>query len=163
MDPIRWWYKKVTMDKAHSSRYSIYLGANKMYYDLRDLYWWPGMKKDIADWDTHLPLVELSYNDIYHKSVKCAPFKALYGRDHKEDYANQGELEDGYADKRCKPIEFKVGDDLQVPLEEIKIDDKLYFIEEPVEIVDREVKMFKRSWIPIVKVRWNSRQGAEFT
>ncbi|GKE26599.1 hypothetical protein Tco_1441983 [Tanacetum coccineum] len=53
--------------------------------------------------------------------------------------------------------------DLQVPLEEIKIDDKLYFVEEPVKIVDREVKKLKRMWIPIVKVRWNSRQGAEFT
>ncbi|GJX56579.1 hypothetical protein Tco_0286476, partial [Tanacetum coccineum] len=53
--------------------------------------------------------------------------------------------------------------DLQVPLEEIKIDDKLYFIEEHVEIVNKEVKKLKRSWIPLVKVRWNSRRGAEFT
>ncbi|GKE50485.1 hypothetical protein Tco_1481743, partial [Tanacetum coccineum] len=48
-------------------------------------------------------------------------------------------------------------------IEEIRIDDKLYFVEEPVEIVDRQVKKLKRSWIPIVKVRWNSRRGAEFT
>ncbi|GJY83752.1 hypothetical protein Tco_0497128 [Tanacetum coccineum] len=48
---------------------------------------------------------------------------------------------------------------LQGPLEEIKIDDKLYFVEEPVEIVDRNVKKLKRSWIPFVKVCWNSRQG----
>ncbi|GJZ30524.1 hypothetical protein Tco_0575571 [Tanacetum coccineum] len=53
--------------------------------------------------------------------------------------------------------------DLQVPLEEIKIDDKLYFVEEPVKIVDREVKKLKRMWIPIVKVRWNSQRGVEFT
>ncbi|GKD40562.1 hypothetical protein Tco_1260769, partial [Tanacetum coccineum] len=52
---------------------------------------------------------------------------------------------------------------LQVPLEEIKIDDKLYFIEKPVKIIDREVKKVKRSWIPIVKARWNSHRGAEFT
>ncbi|GJW00021.1 putative reverse transcriptase domain-containing protein [Tanacetum coccineum] len=45
-----------------------------------------------------------------------------------------------------------IDSDWQVPLEEIKIDDKLYFVEEPVEIVDRQVKKFKRSWIPIVKV-----------
>nr|GEY00077.1 putative reverse transcriptase domain-containing protein [Tanacetum cinerariifolium] len=43
---------------------------------------------------------------------------------------------------------------------EIKIDDKLYFVEEHVEIMDKEVKKIKRSWIPIVKIRWNSRQGA---
>ncbi|GJU17380.1 putative reverse transcriptase domain-containing protein [Tanacetum coccineum] len=48
--------------------------------------------------------------------------------------------------------------DLQVPLEEIKIDDKLYFMEEPIEIVDREVKKLKRSWIPIVKGCWNLRR-----
>nr|GEW86833.1 putative reverse transcriptase domain-containing protein [Tanacetum cinerariifolium] len=45
---------------------------------------------------------------------------------------------------------------LQVPLEEIKIDDKLRFVEEPFEIMDREVKKRKRKIIPIVKVRWNS-------
>nr|GFC12561.1 reverse transcriptase domain-containing protein [Tanacetum cinerariifolium] len=53
--------------------------------------------------------------------------------------------------------------DLQVPLEEIKIDDKLYFVEDPVEIVNRQVKQLKRSWIPIVKVCWDSQKGAEFT
>nr|GEV72734.1 hypothetical protein [Tanacetum cinerariifolium] len=36
------------LQKAHKSRYSIHLGADKMYYDLRDMYWWPGMKKDVA-------------------------------------------------------------------------------------------------------------------
>nr|GEW55669.1 hypothetical protein [Tanacetum cinerariifolium] len=52
---------------------------------------------------------------------------------------------------------------LQVPLEEIDIDDKLHFVEEPVEIVDREVKKLKQKRIPIVKVRWNSKWRAEFT
>nr|GEU88901.1 putative polyprotein [Tanacetum cinerariifolium] len=53
--------------------------------------------------------------------------------------------------------------DLQVPLKEIKVDDKLYFVEAPVKIVDRQVKKLKRGWIPIVKVRWDSWRGAEFT
>ncbi|GJR40388.1 hypothetical protein Tco_1216072 [Tanacetum coccineum] len=53
--------------------------------------------------------------------------------------------------------------DIQIPLEEIRVNDKVYFIEEPVEIVDRQIKKLKRSWIPIVKVRWDSRRGAEFT
>ncbi|GJY20284.1 hypothetical protein Tco_0392850 [Tanacetum coccineum] len=52
---------------------------------------------------------------------------------------------------------------LHVPPEEIRIDGKLRFVEEPIEIMDREVKKLKRSWIPIVKVRWNSRRGPEFT
>ncbi|GJZ49730.1 hypothetical protein Tco_0603920 [Tanacetum coccineum] len=50
-----------------------------------------------------------------------------------------------------------------VPLEEIQLDDKLHMIEEPVEIVDKEVKRLKQSRIPIVKVRWNSQRGPEFT
>ncbi|GKA85693.1 hypothetical protein Tco_0807347 [Tanacetum coccineum] len=52
---------------------------------------------------------------------------------------------------------------LAIPLDEIQVDDKLNFIEEPVEIMDREVKRLKQSRIPIVKVRWNSRRGPEFT
>ncbi|GJS86420.1 hypothetical protein Tco_0769056 [Tanacetum coccineum] len=52
---------------------------------------------------------------------------------------------------------------LHVPLDDIKIDKTLHFVEEPVEIIDREVKTLKRSKIPIVKVRWNSKRGPEFT
>ncbi|GKF92072.1 hypothetical protein Tco_0278791, partial [Tanacetum coccineum] len=90
-----------------------------------------------------------------------------------------------YADLKRKPMEFQVGDrvmlkvhntfhvsnlkkcysdePLAVPLEGLHIDDKLHFVEEPVEIMDREVKRLKQSRIPIVKVRWNSRRGLEFT
>ncbi|GJV31726.1 putative reverse transcriptase domain-containing protein [Tanacetum coccineum] len=52
---------------------------------------------------------------------------------------------------------------LAISLDEIKIDDKLNFIEEPVKIMDREVKQLKQMRIPIVKVCWNSRRGPEFT
>ncbi|GJS08711.1 hypothetical protein Tco_0365507 [Tanacetum coccineum] len=52
---------------------------------------------------------------------------------------------------------------LVVPLDGLHIDDKLHFLEEPVEIMDQEVKRLKQSHIPIVKVRWNSRKGPEFT
>ncbi|GJX70210.1 putative reverse transcriptase domain-containing protein [Tanacetum coccineum] len=52
---------------------------------------------------------------------------------------------------------------LAIPLDEIQVDDKLNFIEEPVEIMDREVKRLKQSRIPIVKVHWNSKRGPEFT
>ncbi|GKC36992.1 putative reverse transcriptase domain-containing protein [Tanacetum coccineum] len=88
-----------------------------------------------------------------------------------------------YAHVRRKPLEFQVGDkvmlkvspwkgviqkclsdkSLIIPLEEIQIDDKLYFVEEPVEIIDREVKRLKQRCIPIIKVRWNTRRGPEFT
>ncbi|KAK1431832.1 hypothetical protein QVD17_08539 [Tagetes erecta] len=52
---------------------------------------------------------------------------------------------------------------LVVPLEELHIDEKLRFVEEPVEIMDREVKTHKHSKIPIVRVRWNSKRGPEHT
>ncbi|GJV31044.1 putative reverse transcriptase domain-containing protein [Tanacetum coccineum] len=52
---------------------------------------------------------------------------------------------------------------LQVPLDEIQVDAKLNFVEEPVEILEREFKKLKRSRIAIVKVRWNSKRGPEFT
>nr|GEW42893.1 putative reverse transcriptase domain-containing protein [Tanacetum cinerariifolium] len=52
---------------------------------------------------------------------------------------------------------------LAVPLDGLQFDDKLHFVEKPMEIVDHEVKQLKRSRIPLVKVRWNSKRGPEFT
>nr|GEZ68179.1 putative reverse transcriptase domain-containing protein [Tanacetum cinerariifolium]GFA26152.1 putative reverse transcriptase domain-containing protein [Tanacetum cinerariifolium] len=52
---------------------------------------------------------------------------------------------------------------LVVPLDGLHFDDKIHFVEEPVEILDWEVKWLKRSHIPHVKVQWNSRRGPEFT
>nr|GFA75594.1 putative reverse transcriptase domain-containing protein [Tanacetum cinerariifolium] len=54
-------------------------------------------------------------------------------------------------------------DPLTVPLDGLRIDDQLHFVEEPVEIMDREVKRLKRSRILLVKVKWNSKRGPEFT
>ncbi|GKA46823.1 hypothetical protein Tco_0739706 [Tanacetum coccineum] len=85
-----------------------------------------------------------------------------------------------YADLKRKPMEFQVEDKvmlkvspwkgvchadepLAVPLDGLHFDDKLQFVEEPVEIMDCEVKRLKRSRIPLVKVRWNSSRGPEFT
>nr|GEW16032.1 putative reverse transcriptase domain-containing protein [Tanacetum cinerariifolium] len=52
---------------------------------------------------------------------------------------------------------------LVIPLDELRIDDKLHFVEEPVEIMDCKIKKLKRSRIPIIKVRWDSKRGPEFT
>ncbi|GJZ88014.1 putative reverse transcriptase domain-containing protein [Tanacetum coccineum] len=213
-----------------------------------------------GSWDVHLPLVEFSYNNSYHSSVRCAPCEALYGRKCRSlimlAEVGEGQLigpelvqettekisqikdrlkaardrQKSYADKRRKPLEFSVGDyvllkvspwkgvvrfgkkgklaprfvgpfkiiekvgpvsymldlpeeldgvhdtfhvsnlkkcladpTLQVPLDEIRVDDKLNFEEEPVEILEREFKKLKRSRISIVKVWWNSKPGPEFT
>nr|GFA49343.1 putative reverse transcriptase domain-containing protein [Tanacetum cinerariifolium] len=61
-------------------------------------------------------------------------------------------LKKGYADEP-----------LVMPLEGIHVDDRLQFMEEPIEIMEREIKRLKQSWIPLVKVHWNSRRGPEFT
>nr|GEW25844.1 putative reverse transcriptase domain-containing protein [Tanacetum cinerariifolium] len=63
-----------------------------------------------------------------------------------------------HVSKKCLSDESLV-----IPLDELRIDDKLYFVEEPVEIMDREIKQLKRSRIPIIKVRWNSKRGPDFT
>ncbi|GJW24885.1 putative reverse transcriptase domain-containing protein [Tanacetum coccineum] len=211
-------------------------------------------------WVKHLSLVEFSYNNSYHASVKDAPFEPLYNRKCRSPvcWAEVEEVQltgpeivqettekiiqiiqriqatydrqKSYTDLKRKPMEFQVGDSvmlkvspwkgvvhfgkreklnpryvrpfkvlekvrsvayklelpqelsrvyntfhvsnlkkcytdepLAVPLGGLHIDDKLYFVEEPEEIIDHEVKRLKESRIPIVKVRWNSRRGPEFT
>ncbi|GKB57093.1 putative reverse transcriptase domain-containing protein [Tanacetum coccineum] len=308
--PLKGDVRTLIMDEAHNSKYSVYPGADKMYYDLRDrpsellqqleipviMEWltksahflpmrednkmdrlvrneivarhgvpisiisdrdsrftsrfWQSMQealgtrldmkrasRTLRSWDVHLLLVEFSYNNSYHSSVRCAPFEALYGRKCRspimwaEDRLKAArDCQKSYADKRRKPLEFSVGDyvllkvspwkgvvrfgkkgklaprfvgpfeiiekvgpvtymldlpkkldgvhdtfhvsnlmkcladpTLQVPLDEIQVDAKLNFMEEPVEILEREFKKLKRSKIAIVKVWWNSKRGPEFT
>ncbi|GKA46195.1 putative reverse transcriptase domain-containing protein [Tanacetum coccineum] len=282
MDSVLCDLRGLIMHESHKSKYSIHYGSDKMYQDLKKLYWWPNMKAEFATyvskcltcarvkieyqkpfgllvqpeipqwkwenitmdfvtkketdsnrevarqylegvglghgtledmlracvmdfrngWDRHLPLVEFSYNNSYHTSIKAAPFEALYGQKCRSPIvlgvvgAALSSWQKSYADRRRKPLEFEVGDKvmlkvspwkgmetlpyrlelpeqlsrvhstfhvsnlkkcfvdepLAISLEEIQIDDKLHFIEEPVEIMDREVKRLKQSRIPIVKV-----------
>ncbi|GKF36707.1 hypothetical protein Tco_0113465 [Tanacetum coccineum] len=109
-----------------------------------------------------------SYADVRRKPLefqigdkamlKVSPWKGVIR------FGKRGKLNPRYIgpfkiiDKKCM-----VDEPLAIPLDEIQIDDKLYFIEEPVEIMDREVKCLHQSRIPIVKVRCNSRRGPEFT
>ncbi|GKC64576.1 putative reverse transcriptase domain-containing protein [Tanacetum coccineum] len=59
--------RKLIMDEAHTSRYSVHPGADKMYYDLRDLYWWPGMKRDIAEYVSRcLTCSKIKADDLGH-------------------------------------------------------------------------------------------------
>ncbi|GJX66652.1 putative reverse transcriptase domain-containing protein [Tanacetum coccineum] len=346
--PLKGDVRTLIMDEAHKSKYSVHPGADKMYYDLRDRYWWPGMKKDIAvyvskcltclkikaehqqtsgllqqpkipEWKwkgiamnfmTNLPRTSSGHDTLWvimdrltksthflpiredYKMDRLArlylneivarhgvPILIIYDRDSRftarfwqsmqealgtwkyrspimwaevgDDHLIRPELvqettekisqikdrlkaaqdrQKNYVDKRRKPLEFSVGDyvllkvspwkgmvrfgkkgklaprfvgpfkiikkvgtvayrldlpeklngvhdtfhvsnlkkcladpTLQVPLDEIRIDDTLNFVEEPVEIMKREFKNLKRSRIAIVKVRWNSKRGSEFT
>ncbi|GKA94058.1 putative reverse transcriptase domain-containing protein, partial [Tanacetum coccineum] len=320
--------KMVILNEAHKSRYFVHPGANKIYHDLRDMYWWPRIKRDIAiyvskcltyakvkaehqrpsgllqqpeipewkwdkitmnlitklprsrsghnaiwkalgtrldlstayhpqtdgqsertiqtledmlraciidfggSWDVHLPLVEFSYNNSYHSSIWCALFEALYGRKCRLpvlwEKIREGSVigpelvlkttdkvvlinkklkvvrdhQKSYADKRRKLLEFEVGPfeilervdlvayrlrlpeelssvhdtfhvsnlkkclvdaNFHVPSDELKVDKILRFFEEPVKIMDREIKKLKHKKISLVKVRWNSKRGPEFT
>nr|GEW21199.1 putative reverse transcriptase domain, ribonuclease H-like domain, aspartic peptidase domain protein [Tanacetum cinerariifolium] len=314
------------LQKAYKSKYSIHPGADKMYYDLGDRYWWPRMKKDIVEyegiamdfvtklfrtssmhntiwvimdrltkfayflpmredykmerlailylneivprhgvpisiildrdsrftsrfwqslqdllgtrldmstayhpqtdgqsertiqtledmlracvldfrgsWDVHLLLVEFWYNNSYHSSVSVLRLRHCMVESVVRQLDGLKLEKKIYADKRRKPLEFSVGDyvllkkvspvayqldlpeelngvhdtfhvsnlkkclanpTLKMPLDEIRVDAKLNFIEEPMEILEREFKKLKRSRIAIVKVRWNSKCGPEFT
>ncbi|GJW57737.1 putative reverse transcriptase domain-containing protein [Tanacetum coccineum] len=195
-----------------------------------------------GNWDAHLPLVEFSYNKLIttrggtevgeSQLIRLELVQETIEKifQVKERLKTVRSRQKSYADKRRKPLEFKVGDrvllkvspwkgvvrfgkkgklapryvgpfeivecvgpvayrlklpqelscvhdtfhvsnlkkclaepDVQVPLDEIEIDENLRFVEEPIEIVERDVKKLKRRRIPLVKVRWNSRQGAEYT
>nr|GEY61107.1 putative reverse transcriptase domain-containing protein [Tanacetum cinerariifolium] len=322
--------RRVISNEAYKSRYSVHPGADKMYHDLRDMYWWPRMKRYIAiydkitmdlitklprsrsrhdaiwvivdrltksahflairedfntkklaklyinvivkalgtkldlstayhpqtdgqsertiqtlkdmlracvidfggSWDVHLPLAEFSYNNNYHSSIRCAPFEALYDKVVliKENLKATRYRQKSYANKRRKSLEFEVGDqillkvspwngvvrfgkkgklapryvgpfeileriglvayrlrlpkelnsihdtfhvsnlkkcmgdvNLHVPLDEIKVGKTLRFVEEPVDIMDREIKKLKRRKIALMKVRCDSKRGPEFT
>ncbi|GJT53460.1 reverse transcriptase domain-containing protein [Tanacetum coccineum] len=76
---------------------------------------------------------------------------------------NQNHLKGTDKATRSQTLECLSDESLVIPLDEIQIDDKLHFVEKHVEIMDREVKRLKQSSIPIVKVRWDSRRGREFT
>nr|GEU98712.1 retrotransposon protein, putative, Ty3-gypsy subclass [Tanacetum cinerariifolium] len=281
-------------------KYSVQSGADKMYYDIRDMYWWPGMKQDIAVvHDTIWVIVErltksahflpmredykmdrlarlylnlivtrhvvsisiisdrnsrftlrfwqtmqealgtrLDISTTYHPQINgqsehtiqtlCAPFEALYGRKFRSSImwveVEEGQLitpelmqettekisqikdrltaarmirfgkKEKLATRFVGPFEitemirpvayrlrlpeelngvhdtFYVSNlkkcladpTLHIPLDEIWVDAKLNFVEEPVKILEREFKKLKRSIITIVKVRWNLKQGPEF-
>ncbi|GJU28937.1 putative reverse transcriptase domain-containing protein [Tanacetum coccineum] len=277
------------MHESHKSKYSIHPRSDKMYQDLKKLYWWPNMKAKIttyksynAKWEnitmhfvTKLPKTTTGQDTIWvivdrltkfahflpmreddtleklmrqylkevvsrysigyeyslpstDRCIKATSFETLYKHkcrspicwgkvgdrqltgpeiihettekivQIKSGIQAAHDRQKSYADVRRKPLEFQIGDKvmlkvspwkgviqqlsrvhstfhvsnlkkcmvdepLAIPLDEIQIDDKLHFIEEPVEIIDREVKRLKQSRISIVKVCWNSRRGPDFT
>ncbi|GKE29816.1 putative reverse transcriptase domain-containing protein [Tanacetum coccineum] len=82
--------RDLIMHESHKSKYSIHLRSDKMYHDLKKFHSERTiqMLEDMLcacmidfgkGWDRHLPLVEFSYNNSYHTSIKAAPFKSLYG------------------------------------------------------------------------------------
>ncbi|GJS83646.1 putative reverse transcriptase domain-containing protein [Tanacetum coccineum] len=257
--PLKDDVRTLIMYEAHNSKYSVHPGSDKMYYDLRDMYWWLGIKKDITVYvsrcltclkvkaEHQRPSGLLQQPEI--PDVRCAPFEALYGWKCRSPIlwvkVGEGQLigpelvqettkkisqindrlkaardsQKSYANKRRKPLEFSMGEyvllkvspwkgvvhfvkkgklaprfvrpfevteriglvayrlrlpeelngvhdtfhvstlkrfladpTLKIPLDEIQVDPRLNFVEEPVEILEREFKKLKRSRIAIVKV-----------
>nr|GEV83624.1 reverse transcriptase domain-containing protein [Tanacetum cinerariifolium] len=184
--------RTLIMDKAHTSKYSVHPGADKKYYELRDLYWCPGIKKDIARLtnSAHFLPIREDYKMEKFARIYINKIRARHGVGNTSGYEYGLPSSDRWSEKEklapqyvgpfdivehVRPVAYRLklpqelssihdtfhvsnfkkclaGANLQVPLEEIEIDDKLHFVEEPVEIVDREVKKLKRIRIPIVKV-----------
>nr|GEU82169.1 reverse transcriptase domain-containing protein [Tanacetum cinerariifolium] len=109
-------------------------------------------KNSWGSWDVHLLMVEFSYNNSYHSSVRCAPFEELHGRKCRSSIM-WTEEEREVSTRFVGPFEIikKADPTLQVPLDETRVDAKLNFMEEPVEILETEFKKLKRSRIAIVK------------
>ncbi|GKA86290.1 putative reverse transcriptase domain-containing protein [Tanacetum coccineum] len=146
-----------------------------------------------GSWDVHLPLVEFSYNNSYHSSVRRALFEALYGRKCRlpimwvevgegqligpelvqETTDKISQIKDRLKAARDRVVCFgKKGTlaprfvgpfEISEQIGPIQVGAKLNFVEEPMEILDREFKKLKRSRIAIVKVRWNLKRELEFT
>nr|GEW91373.1 putative reverse transcriptase domain-containing protein [Tanacetum cinerariifolium] len=148
-----------------------------------------------GSWDVHLPLVEFSYNNSYHSSVRQSIVRQLCGlRLEKKGvvrFGKKGKLAPRFVGpfeivEKVGPVAYRLdfleelngvhdtfyvskhkkclaNPTLQVSLDVIQLDAKLNFMEEPIEILEREFKKLKQSRITIVKVRWHSKRGPKFT
>nr|GEX10200.1 reverse transcriptase domain-containing protein [Tanacetum cinerariifolium] len=229
--------RTLIMHKSNKSKYFFQPSSDKMYQDIKLLYWWPNMKADITTytckcltslrvkvehqkpsgllafhkamgtrldmstayhpetdgqsertiqtledmlracvidfgngWERHLPLVEFSYNNSCYASIKAAPFEDfIVGSVNHPFVGPRSEMPSSPVSRvhstfHVSNLKKCLSDEpLAISLDEVHIDDKLRFVEEPAEVMDREVKRLKQSRIPIIKVRWNTRRGPEFT
>nr|GEY00083.1 putative reverse transcriptase domain-containing protein [Tanacetum cinerariifolium] len=172
----------VIMHESYKSKYSIHPGSKKMYQDIKKLYWWPNMKSNIATyvskcltyakvkaehqrplgllvqpkirewkWDnimmdfvTKLPKSSQGYDTIWVlKKVGVVAYKLEIpqelSRVHNTFHVSN--LKKCYSENP-----------LVIPLEGLQVDDKLHFVEEPVEVMDRKVKQLRRIRVTIVNV-----------
>ncbi|GJV61922.1 putative reverse transcriptase domain-containing protein [Tanacetum coccineum] len=211
--------RTVNMHESYKSKYSIHPGSDKMYQDMKKLYWWPNMKADIATYTNRQskrtiqtlknmlracvidfgkcrsPICWAEVGEVQLTGPEIVQETTENIIQIKQRIQAARDQQKSYADIKHKPMEFEVGDrvmlkvspwkgvlsmvhntfhvsnlkkcyadePLVVPLDGLHIDDELHFIEEPVEIMDCEVKRLRQSRIPIIKVRRNSMRGPEFT
>ncbi|GJT99257.1 hypothetical protein Tco_1094775 [Tanacetum coccineum] len=145
--------RTLMMDEAHASRYLVHSGADKTYYDLRDMYGghvWrrillPMLPRSSSGYDTNWVIV-----DRLTKIVWEVLLRGLV--DIAEALGTQLNMRyDLSSSNGTEANKYLANTNLHVHLEEIKVDNTLRFVEEPVEIIDREVKSLKCSRILIVK------------
>ncbi|KAA3480908.1 DNA/RNA polymerases superfamily protein [Gossypium australe] len=135
-----------------------------------------------GSWEDHLPLAEFAYNNSYLSSTQMAPYEALYG--------SASDRQKSYADLKRKNIEYSVGDQLElppkldwihdvfhvsmlqkyqfdpshtVPVDEIEVRPNLTFDEEPVQILEQDVKVLQSNTVLLVKVLWRNHSTKEAT
>ncbi|GKE10329.1 hypothetical protein Tco_1413880 [Tanacetum coccineum] len=152
--------RTLMMDEAHASRDSVHSGADKTYYDLRDMYGGHIVVEDLLrgyalygrKCKSHVLWAEIGeIRSIGSELVQEKTNKVMLI---KEKLKAARDCQKSYVGNMCNHLELKLywtDANLHVHLEEIKVDKTLHFVEEHVEIIDREVKSLKRSSIPIVK------------
>ncbi|GJX02535.1 putative reverse transcriptase domain-containing protein [Tanacetum coccineum] len=223
--------RSVIMYESHKSKYSIHPRSEKMYQDMKKLYWWPNIKADIATYVSKCltcarvkakhqspsgllvqpAIPEWKWDNIMIDFITKLPKSSQDLKTTKDHLIKQGckqlRSTKAYADRKRNPDEFKLGirvnakgltfrkvlakvgkvayrlelpqelsrvhhtfhvsnlkkcyadEPLVMPLEGIHVDDKLQFVEEPVEIMEREIKRLKRSRIPLVNTHSFSQTG----
>nr|GEV49486.1 hypothetical protein [Tanacetum cinerariifolium] len=154
-------YVGLQKDEGHKSKYSVHPGIDKMYYELRDRKCRsPIMWTEVGEGQLigHELVQETNEKISQIKDILKAARPMAYRLDLLEELNG---VHDTFLVSNLKKC--LADPTLQVPLDEIRVDAKLNFLEEPVEILDKEFKKLKQSRIAIVKIRWNLKRGPEFT
>nr|GEV11949.1 putative reverse transcriptase domain-containing protein [Tanacetum cinerariifolium] len=144
--------RDLIMHDSHKSKYFIHPGSDKMYHDLKNLYWWPNMKAEIATYDKHLPSVEFSYNIVI---ILASRLRHL-----------RHSMVKTYVDVRRKPLEFQVGDKVML---KVLLWKRVIYFGKRGELNPRFIEGFSKISKTMtkltqkkIKFKWGDKQEAAF-